>query len=213
MCCPRTQQLLPLLPRSKLLPRCRLIRLRCIGIQIPQTAQSYGPTFCVIPYDLYQNTGDTLWSIQAIGGSGIIMNDTTIEFTTGVIGNQLQYEAILMGLRVISGSDTITIPDSVARMTFTTIGLPVNCMGFSFPDSNGPIHQHDTLSAYFNTKLDSVNSPSGPLLSLVLPIISVDTTNDSVVIVDNTINTMVWLDPSDSSIIHTKAERRFGKWC
>jgi hypothetical protein len=166
------------------------------------------PIIGVISYDFYASANDsagstdTLWASMAATGTGTVINDTTIEFDCGTLGNDRQFEAVLMGLRVISGSDTITIPDTVARMAFTTIDLPPRLVSISSIDSGGFVRCHDTLTAFFSKKLDSTNSALGPILSLVTPIISFDTVHDTVLESDSTIAMTAWLDHSDSSIEH-----------
>lgn len=160
------------------------------------------PVICAIPYDYYTTRGDSVWPGMAMGGSGSTINDTTIEFTANSLGNNRKCEVILMGLRVISGSDTITISDTVARMTFTTIGLPPRLITINSIDSGGSMRMHDTITARFSSKLDSTSSSGGPLLSLVTRNISFDTINDTLRNKDTVISATSWLDAADSAVLH-----------
>ncbi|GEM_PF-5744833 len=168
---------------------------------------NYGPTICVVPFDFYQKNSDTLWPIQAFGGTGTIINDTTIQFTVQTLCNHFECEAIIMGLRLISGADTITVPDSVARITFTTIDLPPSLLGTSFIGKQ--VFSHDTLSVFFRKKLDSTNSASGPIVSLIIPTIIDDVAHDTVYKMDSAISATTWLDATDSSTIHILPNQPF----
>jgi hypothetical protein len=157
------------------------------------------PTICVLPYPSYSSFdtlsfADTIWALIADTGTGTIINDTTIEFEASTLPNSQLFEAVLMGLRVIDTSgDTITIPDTVARLSFTTIALPPRLGALSIFGSNSIVRSADTLTASFSSKLDSTNSALGPLVSIV---IQRPSHTDSIV------SASAWLDASDSSEIH-----------
>jgi len=134
-------------------------------------------------------------------GTGTIINDTTIEFQSVALGNSQQCEAVLMGLRVIdSNGDTITISDTVARLAITTIALPPSFVDFSAFDSDYSCKMHDTLTATFSQKLDSAKSPSGQIVSIVVPNISVS--GDSLIETDSSVTCTTWLDTHDSTKVH-----------
>jgi hypothetical protein len=160
------------------------------------------PVLCVIPHGLFSGLGDTVWQTSSMRGTGTVINDTTIEFTSNTLSNGYECEAILMGLRVISGADTITIPDTVARLTFTTIGLPPDLVDVNIIDSGLIVREYDTITARFTNKFDSANSASGAILSLVIPKPIYDSLDTSYVVSDSLISASTWLDPADSSEIH-----------
>ena len=157
------------------------------------------PTICVLPYPSYSSFdtlsfADTIWALIADTGTGTIINDTTIEFQASILPNSQLFEAVLMGLRVINtAGDTITIPDTVARISFTTIALPPRLQTLSIFQSNSVIRAADTLTASFTTKLDSASCVAGPLVSIVIRRPSMS---------DSIVASTVWLDATDSTKLH-----------
>ncbi|MGI0134325.1 MAG: hypothetical protein ACREBW_05150, partial [Candidatus Micrarchaeaceae archaeon] len=135
-----------------------------------------------------------IWALAADTGTGTIIDDTTIKFEASTLPNSQSYEAVLMGLRVINASgDTITIPDTVARVSFITIALPPRLQTLSIFDNNNLIRSADTLTASFTTKLDSAQGAAGPLVSIVIPRAPLD---------DSIVPSKAWLDGTDSTKIH-----------
>jgi hypothetical protein len=162
----------------------------------------YTVNVCVIPYEVYTSESDTFWQGYARAGTGSFTNDTTILFTSNPLLNGHKYEAILMGLRVISGIDTIVISDTIARLTFTTVDLPPSLISMSVVQSGQIVRTHDTITALFTEKLDSTSSSSGPLFSLAIPKVTFDTTHDTIIVSDSMISATAWLDATDSSKLH-----------
>ncbi len=159
------------------------------------------PTICIL-LDRDTSKGDTVWPFMALPGTGTIVNDTTIEFQPVSLGTSQPCEAVLMGLRVIDPAtgDTITISDTVARITFISIAPPPSFVDFSAFDSDYSCKMHDTLTATFSQKLDSASSSSGPIVSIAIPNIAVS--GDSLSETDSAISCTAWVDPADSTKIH-----------
>ncbi|MDP4199317.1 MAG: hypothetical protein Q8922_10635 [Bacteroidota bacterium] len=172
------------------------------------------PTICVLPYSSYQSFdtlsfADTIWALIADTGTGTIINDTTIEFKASTLLNSQLFEVVLMGLREISGSDTINVSDTVARLRFTTIALPPKLITIN-AFAGSALRMHDTVTARFTSKLDSANTSSGPILSLFVRHATFDTTSDSLSVNDSTIGSLSWVDANDSSVVHTLPTTPFG---
>jgi len=170
--------------------------------QIVDSTRVNAPILCVMPYDFYSTHSDSDWQSMAIRGTGSIIDDTTLEFQSNHLGNGMKCKAVLMDLRVISGNDTLTISDTVAQITFTTIPLPISLISLSCIDSGDLVRRHDTITAKFTRNLDSANSPVGQLLALSVLSTSYDSVQDTTISFDSIINTTQWLDPNDSSILH-----------
>lgn len=161
------------------------------------------PTFCLMQKAVFDAaTSDTDLGLAALIDTGVIVNDTTIEFTPMyALQNGTTYEGAIIGLRLVSGSDTITVPDTAARISFTTVILPPHVTSISCM-SSGYVLTQDTITAFFSAKLDSVNGGGGPIISLAASIVRYDSGSDSMLVYDSAVSTAEWLDGSDSTQMH-----------
>lgn len=163
-----------------------------------------------IPHFMYDSTTSSyidIWNKLGVRGAYSNPNDTTLEFVPPTLKMGQTYVAIIHNVFVVSGTSTVQVYDTITTV-FTTVLPPHSIV------SNSLVHlgtqqfkTNDTIKIRFSRKLDSANTPAGPLAELYLMARNpadtiIDTLSSIPPFIQDPVNYFAWVGGADSSYLY-----------